>query len=117
MKQFNQQKAELDRELKRLTKALDELLPLYSQLLAKKQLSDLELKQLGEVEHYLIDVNAQICQLKERLENDLFGHAMDIFYKLKREARNGDLDSNNKLQKMREVFQDQIKGGNFINWN
>lgn len=117
MKDFKQNKAALNRELERFMTILDELLPRYSLLLDKNNLSNLELTELGEIEHYLIEVNAKISTIKNMLEQDLFGHSLDVFYKLKVKAKNGDLVAQAKLNRMRDIFEESLKLGNIFIWN
>lgn len=117
MKDFNQSKEALNKELEQFISILDELLPRYSLLLRKKEISKEELTELGEVEHYLIEVNAKITAIKNMLEQDLFGHSLDIYYKLKEKAKNGDAVAKAKLDRMRDSFEESIKGGMLYNWN
>ena len=51
------------------------------------------------------------------LEQDLFGHSLDIYYKLKEKAKNGDAVAKAKLDCMRDSFEESIKGGMLYNWN
>lgn len=117
VKDFKQNKAALNRELERFMTILDDLLPRYSLLLDKDNISSSELTELGEIEHYLIEVNAKISTIKNMLEQDLFGHSLDVFYKLKVKAKQGDNDAQAKLDRMREVFEDSLKSGNIFVWN
>jgi hypothetical protein len=117
MKDFKQSKEALNKELEQFISILDELLPRYSLLLRKKEISKEELTELGEVEHYLIEVNAKISAIKNMLEQDLFGHSLDIYYKLKEKAKNGDAVAKAKLERMRDSFEESIKGGMLYNWN
>ena len=117
MKDFKQSKEALNKELEQFISILDELLPRYSLLLRKKEISKEELTELGEVEHYLIEVNAKITAIKNMLEQDLFGHSLDIYYKLKEKAKNGDAVAKAKLDRMRDSFEESIKGGMLYNWN
>lgn len=117
MKDFKQSKEDLNRELKQFISNLDELLPRYSFLLKKKNISKNELTELGEIEHYLIEVNAQISEIKNMLEKDLFGHSLDVYYKLKKEAKSGDTVAKAKLERMRSTFEESLKGGSILNWN
>lgn len=114
---FNQNKDALNRELEQFISILNELLPRYSQLLRKRTISPTELKELGDIEHFLIEVNSKITEIKNMLEQDLFGHSFDIYYKLKAKALVGDIHAKQKLDRMRKSFDDSLKGGNMFIWN
>jgi hypothetical protein len=117
MKEFKQNKKDLDKELERFMAILDELLPRYSQLLEKKSISPTELTELGDLEYYLIEVNAKITAIKNMLEQDLFGYSLDTFYKLKSKANSGDLLSKRKVENLRENFEKLLKDGILFNMN
>ncbi len=117
MKNFKNNKELLNRELERFTSILDELLPHYSSLLKKENLSSPELTELGEIEHFLIEVNGKIAAIKHMLEQDLFGHSLDMYYKLKLKAKEGDFAAKAKLDRLRETFEDSFSSGSMINWN
>ena len=85
--------------------------------LKKKNLDQEELKKLGEIEHYLIGVNSKIMDIKSKLEQDLFGQSMDVFYKLKVQAAAGDPAAKLKLEKMRDAFSEALKSGDLVNYN
>ena len=117
MKQFKQNREALNRELEKFVSTLNELLPRYSVLLRKQNISDEELEELGEIEHFLIEVNSKISEIKERLEQDLYGHTIDTYYKLKGKAAKGDIHAKRKLDRIRLTFEDYLQKGTFINWN
>lgn len=117
VKDFKQNKEALDRELKRFMKILDELLPRYSFLLEKKNISPEEITELGDIEHYLIEVNSKISGIKNMLEQDLFGHSLDIYYKLKMKAATGDAVAMVKFERMKVSFEESLKSGNILIWN
>jgi hypothetical protein len=117
VKDFKQHKIALNYELEQFKSILNELLPRYSLLLKKDNLSKKELKELGDVEHYLIEVNSKITAIKEMLEEDLFGHSLDIYYKLKKKAISGDNSAAAKLERMRQTFEESFKGDKIFNWN
>ena len=117
MKEFKQNKKDLDKELERFMAILDELLPRFSQLLEKKSISPTELTELGDLEYYLIEVNAKITAIKNMLEQDLFGYSLDTFYKLKNKANSGDLLSKRKVENLRENFEKLLKDGILFNMN
>lgn len=114
---FRANKDALNKELEHFISLLEEMLPRYSVLLRKSDISSLELKELGEIEHFLIEVNAKISIIKGKLEQDLFGHSLDTYYKLKAKAQNGDQNSAAKLKKMRDIFEESLEGGSLVNWN
>ena len=78
MNDFSHNKEELNRELERFIQTLNEVLPRYSSLLKKTNVTKEELAELGEIEHFLIGMNYQISEIKERIEQDLFGHTCGI---------------------------------------
>ncbi len=114
---FNQHKAKLNKELGEFIEILNTLLPRYSQLLNKEKLIPNELSELGEIEHFLIEINGKISEIKNKLEHDLFGHSLDIYYKLKEKAKSGDLNAKLKLDKLREKFDESLKGETIMIWN
>lgn len=114
---FERNKDALNRELEQFVSTLNELLPRYSKLLRQEVLTNEELGELGEIEYFLLEVNTKISEIKNMLEHDLFGHSLDTYYKLKKNALNGDLVSQLKFNRMRETFVDSLKDGSIINWN
>lgn len=117
VKDFKQNKEALNRELKKFLTILDELLPRYSVLLEKKEISQEELSELGEIEHYLIEVNAKISAIKSMLEKDLFGHSLETYYKLKIKAEKGDQVALSKLERLKTSFEKSLKSGSIFIWN
>ncbi len=117
MEEFKNTKKELDKELEQFIKLLNKILPQYHLLLKRTDLSNLELKELGDIEHYLIGVNAKIMEIKGKLEQDLFGQSLHVYYSLKEEAKNGDPTSKLKLEKMREAFVEALESGDVMNYN
>lgn len=114
---FRQNKDALNRELEQFIATLNELLPRYSNLLRKPVLSNDELGELGDIEYFLLEVNTKISSIKNMLEHDLFGHSLDVYYKLKQKALDGEVVSQLKYNRMRESFVDSLKEGSIINWN
>ncbi len=114
---FRQNKDALNRELEQFIATLNELLPRYSKLLRKPVLSNDELGELGDIEYFLLEVNTKISEIKNMLEHDLFGHSLDTYYKLKREALEGEVVSQLKYNRMRESFVKSLNDGGIINWN
>ncbi len=117
MDDFKSNKKQLDQELDRFISLLSELLPRYHELLEKENLSQDELKNLGEIEHYLLGVNAKIIEIKKQLEQDLFGQSLSMYYQLKNEAIEGNANSKLKLEKLRDVFVGLLNSGEIINYN
>ncbi|MBU2018277.1 MAG: hypothetical protein KJ941_01415 [Bacteroidetes bacterium] len=117
MKNFSENKDEINRELTQFIRTLNEVLPRYSLLLKKNDINSIELKELGELEHFLIEINAKITEIKNMLEHDLFGHSIDYYYQIKTKADKGDLEAKSKLDRLREAFTESLKGDTLINWN
>lgn len=117
MKDFKENKKALDKELERFINLLNKLLPQYHLLLQKNDLSKDELSELGEIEHYLMGINAKIVEIKSKLEQDLFGQSLDIYYALKSKAILGDVGARLKLESMRSAFAEALKSGEVINYN
>ncbi len=117
MSDFKSNRKELDEELEKFMRLLEDLLPHYHDLLNKEPLTSEELKRLGEIEHYLIGVNAKILEIKKRLEQDLFGQSLDVYYKTKRDAISGNPNAKLKLERMRDSFSEALQGGEIFNFN
>lgn len=117
MKDFKQSKEALNRELQQFMSILDELLPRYTLLLEKKNISPAEITELGEIEHYLIQLNAQITAIKEMLEEDLYGHSLEVYYALKHKAAQGDPVAEAKFKRMRASFEEALRSGSIFIWN
>ena len=109
---FKENKDALNRDLEQFILTLNELLPRYTHLLSKQSLDKIEVTELGDIEHYLMEVNAKISEIKVTLEQDLFGNSLDTYFKIKREAFSGDKIAHRKYLRMREVIEDVIIGGN-----
>ena len=114
---FIDRKESLNRDLEQFIKVLNELLPRYSLLMRQNQISDSELKELGEIEHFLIEVNSKITTIKNGLDQDLFGHSIDLYYKLKEKAKNGDPIAKVKFDRIRDNFNENLLQENLVNWN
>ena len=117
MNRFEEQKDALNRELKNLIEQLNQMLPRYTVLLNKKDLSREEVSELGEIEHFLIGLNSKISEIKERIQQDLFGHTLDRYYKLKSEAEQGDEDAKLLMERLKGIFEEHLEKGTIINWN
>lgn len=117
MEDFSKIRENLNRELEQFISTLNSVLPRYTHLLKKVHLTTSELKELGETEHFLIEINAKISSLKNMLEHDVFGHSIDYYYKIKTLAQKGDFQAKLKLEKLREVFNESLKGDTFVNYN
>lgn len=114
---FNQNRDAINKELEQFIQLLNKTLPRYSNLLKKQTINATELKELGEIEYFLIEVNAKITEIKKMLEHDLFGHSLDLYYKMKHRAAKGDLVASQKLEIMRDSFNESLKGDTIVNWN
>ena len=117
MTQFDYNKHEMDQEMDRFMALLNSILPRYSSLLRKKNMSHDDVTELGELEHYLIELNSKIIQIKNRLQNDLFGETIDTYYQLKIKAQNGDEIAKSEVKKLRKVYLAALQAGNIICWN
>lgn len=114
---FDKHKQLLNQELDQFNVLLGEILPRYVFLVRKDDCSSEELKELGEIEHYLIEVNSKIASIKNRLDQDLFGETMDLYYKVKAQAGKGDLKAKKKFDQLKASLHASIKGDLFFNWN
>lgn len=117
MKDFKENKKALDKELERFVRLLNDLLPQYHKLLRKNDLNTEELRELGDIEHYLMGINSKIIEIKSKLEQDLFGQSLDIYYELKQKAMSGDAAARLKLESMRSAFAEALESGDVINYN
>lgn len=115
--EFEHHKRLLNKELDQFNLILSEILPRYIELMKKDGIEDSELKELGELEHFLIEINGKIAAIKTKLDHDLFGESMEEYYRVKERAKNGDLLAQQRLEKLRETFSASIKGDTFFNWN
>lgn len=115
--EFERHKNLLNKELDQFNLLLSEILPRYIELMKKENIEDLELKELGELEHFLIEINGKIAAIKTKLDHDLFGDTMEEYYRVKELARNGDRLAERRLAQLRETFSESIKGDTFFNWN
>ena len=114
---FNQNKKTLNQELEQFLGILNELLPRYSSLIKKDIINSTELKELGEMEHFLIEVNSKITEIKNMLDQNLFGHSLDLYYKYKEEAKSGDIIAKQKLDRLYNFFTESLKVEVLVNWN
>ncbi len=114
---FNKHKHALNKELEHFNSVLGEILPRYLSLVRKKDSTPEEDKELGEIEHFLIEVNGKIAEIKNKLDQDLFGETMDHYYKVKAEASKGDPAAKERLDKLQSTLRESIKGDTFFNWN
>ena len=107
----------LYKELDQFNSILGEILPRYIALMKKKNASLEEEKELGDIEHFLIEINAKIAEIKTKLDQDLFGETMNLYYKTKQAAKSGDLEAQKRLEKLRKVFLESVEGDDFFHWN
>ncbi len=114
---YKEQQAAIQKELDRFVDLLEVLLPRYNKLLSKKQLDPDELSELGELEHFLIGVSGRITAIKQLLEQDVFGHSLQQYYKEKSKAKAGDFHAIEKFEKLRQTYTDALDNGEIINWN
>jgi hypothetical protein len=76
-----------------------------------------QLVELGELEHFLIGVTARVTDLKQILDQDVFGQSLDVYFKLKEKASRGDEQASKKLNRLRDTFHRSINEGGIIHWN
>ena len=117
MSEFKSKKQEMNREIERFMELLNDILPRYSSLLRKKDMSHEEVTELGELEHYLIEINAKILDIKNKIQNDLFGQTIDTYYRLKIKAKNGDEVAKSQIRKLKRIYMDALIAGSIICWN
>lgn len=115
--EFNQNKKTLNKELEQFCGILNELLPRYSELIKKTKINTTELKELGEIEYFLLEVTQKITEIKDLLDQHLFGHSLDLYYKYKAKALLGDKSAQLKLERLRNFFNESLKKEIFVNWN
>lgn len=107
----------MNKELDQFNALLGEILPRYISLVRKVDSTPEEVKELGEIEHFLIEINSKIAAIKSKLDQDLFGESMDTYYKVKAKAEKGDIKAKEQLDKLRESLKESIQGDTFFNWN
>jgi len=117
LEDFKHSQRELDKELEQFVLLLNKILPHYHLLLKRQDLNNEELKELGEIEHYLLGVNAKIMGIKGKLEHNLFGRSLHVYYSLKADAKSGNPTSKLKLEKMRKAFVQALESGDVMNYN
>lgn len=115
--EFEHHKRLLNRELDQFNLILSEILPRYIELMKKDAIENSELKELGELEHFLIEINGKIAAIKTKLDHDLFGETMEEYYRVKELANKGDVRAQERLEKLRSTLSESIKGDTFFNWN
>lgn len=114
---LNDNKETVNKELELFMTYLNNRLSEYSSLLKKENISVEELKQLGDIEYFLIEVNAKISEIQKSLENDLFGYSLNLYYGMKREAISGDQDAKKKRDILLDSFNESLRDGMIVNWN
>ena len=114
---FDENKKLLNQELEQFNSILNEILPRYLTLMKKKEVTPEEEKELGDIEHYLIEVNGKITEIKTKLDQDLFGEKMNHYYEKRRGIMQNDDESQERLEKLRKHFIQSIQGDAIFNWN
>jgi len=114
---LDQSKNKIEVELNLFISKLNDLLPRYDYLVGKTDLSKDELKELGEVEYLLLDLNAKISSIKSELDQHLFGNFLDSYYKLKHQAKDGDIKTVMKLAHLKSFFNEVLTSNDYIIWN
>ncbi|MDG1147096.1 MAG: hypothetical protein P8N52_02195 [Crocinitomicaceae bacterium] len=113
----NEQIARLNKELDEFHLVLGEILPRYLELMKKKNKTQEEQNELDNTEQFLLEVNTKIAKIKNKLDQDLFGEAINLYYRAKTKAKQGDLKSKIQLDQLRTKLQSSIAGNHFFNWN
>ncbi len=114
---LDQSKNRIEEELNLFISQLNDLLPRYEYLVRKKELSNQELKELGEVEYLLLDLNAKISAIKNDLDHQLFGNFLDSYYRLKQKVKSGDIKSDKKLMQLKTLYGDILNSNDYLIWN
>jgi len=114
---YNHSKKTINNELDQFVSLLNELIPKYALLVKKDNISQEELKELGELEYLLLEVNSKISDLKNKLEEHLFGNSFALYYKYKEQANLGDKTAEKKKKHLHDFFNESLSGKDFINWN
>lgn len=114
---FHQNKNSINIELEKFISILNELVPRYAVLVQKREISQIERKELGDMEHLLIELNSKITGLKNLLDEHLYGHSFDLYYKYKRLANSGDALAEEKRKHLLDFFNESLKGEELFNWN
>ena len=115
--EFEKNKELLNRELDQFNAILGRILPRYIELMHRDELSDKESSELGNIEHYLIEINGKIAEIKYKLDHDLFGETLDYYYQVKEKATQGDVAAQKKFKQLRQSLKDSLKDDTFFNWN
>lgn len=115
--EFEKNKELLNRELDQFNMILGRILPRYIELMHKSELNETESKELGDIEHYLIEINGKIAEIKYKLDHDLFGETLDYYYEIKEKALSGDKVAQKKFAQLRKSLVDSMKDDTFFNWN
>jgi len=114
---LNQHMKLLSKELEHFNSILNELLPRYKKLMEKNELSFDEKKELGDMEYFLIEINGKIAEIKNKLDQDLFGETLNLYYLTKAKAKLGSIEAKTKLDGLRSNIQEGLKSDLFFNWN
>ena len=114
---FQGKRLRLMEEMNKFTSLLNEVLPYYTSLLEKNNLASSELSELGEIEYYLIELNAKISEIKRALNHELFGLTMDSYYKNKEKALLGDKMAQKKMEAIRTKLIEAMNSDLHYVWN
>lgn len=114
---LREQTAAIQKELDRFVELLKVVQPRHAFLLSKDNLNDEEITELGDLEYFLMEVNAQIATIKSRLENELFGRGLQVYYHTKKLAALGNENAKRKLGRLRSSFENALENGSIICWN
>jgi hypothetical protein len=94
-----------------IEKVLDQirmLIPKYAELKSKSNLSELEQKELGDIEYILIEASPYIEDLHNLIKKDLFGNSLDHYYAMKSKAKEGNLKAKEELDRLRKFLMEDF---------
>ena len=80
---LDEHKKLLNKELDQFNLILGEILPRYILLMKKKDITPEEEKELGEIEHFLIEVNGKIAAIKNNSLFNIINESVTLVVKFK----------------------------------
>jgi hypothetical protein len=114
---YKEQNSQMHKELERFVSLVANVRTKYTRLMNKGELNDQELEELGEIEYFLISALSRLDDFKAILEQDVFGHSLQLYNDLKSRASLGDIQAERKLNRLRETFHESIFSGGVVHWN
>lgn len=107
----------LQRHLRNLEQEMYEVIHRYIALMMKENPEKKDLSDLGELEYFLIAMDARIRHISYILEQELFGTSMERLLQMKNKAKAGNLIAKLKYDEMRKGFQDSLNAGVIFSLN